>query len=160
MSGVINFLRTAGFVAKIYYIGGEEKEDFELESFEESLLALSTNLDADMTLEDGIDEQVIIIPEDGLYLASGEPKKWKSVISARYVRAAYGPHSWISIDISSVPLIGIVKDVTNVEAFVDKDKDYWFIIIYSVNGFKDTLDLPHTKLVELFDNIELSEAED
>ena len=29
MSGIINFLRSAGFVAKIYYLSGHDEDDFD-----------------------------------------------------------------------------------------------------------------------------------
>ena len=167
MSGIINFLRSAGFVAKIYYLSGHDEDDFDISmkdfDFDQKLMDVATSLDTDgLTNESGQPANITIIPKGGRYLLAGAPDIWKSIISTRYSVKPYKPYRWITMDMQYIQEMHqspIVRDITKMEALVDKDDDYWFFIIYSDNGFEHTVGTNQKSLVELFNNIPIQEGE-
>jgi len=169
MSGIINFLRSAGFVAKIYYLSGHDEDDFDISmkdfDFDQKLMDVSTSLSTDSTKKNlgPANEDITIIPKEGVYLLSGAPALWKRIISDRFSRRPYKPYRWITLDVKYLREMNqspLVKDITKIEALVDKDDDYWFIIIYSADEFANSINTNANRLLELFEQIPIQEGED
>lgn len=164
MSGIINFLRSAGFVAKIYYLSGHDEDDFDISmkdfDFDQKLMDVSTSLSTDGSQGD---EDITIIPKEGVYLLAGAPAFWKRIIFDRFSRRPYKPYRWITLDVKYLREMNqspLVKDITKIEALVDKDDDYWFIIIYSADEFANSINTNANRLLELFEQIPIQEGED